>query len=93
MRFYAYTKQANQVMRTAQNLAKEKGLRVLGTEYILLGMIREKDGVAGQILRGHSVREATVLHVVDEMLLPIPEEGGADTFTLLPETEQVLKRA
>ncbi|MCD8216902.1 MAG: ATP-dependent Clp protease ATP-binding subunit [Clostridiales bacterium] len=93
MESYAYTKQARQVMRIAQNLVKEKGLRVLGTEYILLGMIREKNGVAGQVLRRQSVQEATVSRVIDEMILPFPVTDDAETISLMPESEQVLERA
>ncbi|MCD8151386.1 MAG: ATP-dependent Clp protease ATP-binding subunit ClpC, partial [Clostridiales bacterium] len=93
MESYAYTKQARQVMRIAQNLVKEKGLRVLGTEYILLGMIREKNGVAGQVLRRQSVQEATVTRVIDEMILPFPATDGAEAISLMPESEQVLERA
>ncbi len=93
MHSYAYTKQARQVMRIAQNLAKEKGLRVLGTEYILLGMIREKNGVAGHVLRRQSVQETMVLRVIDEMILPIPATDGTDDIALMPESEQVLERA
>ncbi|MCC8151168.1 MAG: ATP-dependent Clp protease ATP-binding subunit [Lachnospiraceae bacterium] len=93
MESYAYTKQARQVMRIAQNLVKERGLRVLGTEYILLGMIREKNGVAGQVLRRQSVQETTVLRVIDEMILPIPAADGAEAVALMPESEQVLERA
>ncbi|MCD8232659.1 MAG: ATP-dependent Clp protease ATP-binding subunit [Clostridiales bacterium] len=96
MHFHAYTKQARQVMRTAQNLACEKQSRLLGTEDILLAMLREKNGVAGQVLRGQSIQEETVRRVISEMILPDPAEPDEiipEGMQLLPETEAVLERA
>lgn len=96
MHFHAYTKQARQVMRTAQNLACEKQSRLLGTEDILLAMLREKNSVAGQVLRGQSIQEETVRRVISEMILPDPAEPDEiipEGMQLLPETEAVLERA
>ncbi len=96
MHSYAYTKQARQVIRTAQALAREKQSRLLGTEDILLAMLREKNGVAGQVLRGQSIEEETVRRVISEMILPVPEDLEADFSEepkLLPEAEAVLERA
>ena len=39
----AFTKQARQVMRLAVKFAEQKEQRMLGTEYILLGMLRERN--------------------------------------------------
>ncbi|MCC8029376.1 MAG: ATP-dependent Clp protease ATP-binding subunit [Lachnospiraceae bacterium] len=93
MQLQAFTKQAQQVLRTAQNQAKADGLRMLGTEYILIGMVREKSGVAGEILRNLPLSEKIIKRVIGDLILPIPARHEGDKPELTPETERVLLRA
>ncbi|MCD8157270.1 MAG: ATP-dependent Clp protease ATP-binding subunit [Clostridiales bacterium] len=93
MHSQAFTKQARQVLRAAQTLARENGRAALGTEYILLAMLREKNGVAGQVLRGQSVNEAMIRRMIDEMILPAAEAEPSEKMPLLPEADRVLQQA
>ncbi len=93
MHFHQYTKQAQQVLRNGRSLAKTRGSHMLGTEYILVGMMREKSGVAGQILRALPLNEDMILHVLDDLTLPAPAGSTADQPEVTPETDRVLLQA
>ena len=52
MQYKGFTRQARKVMRSAERLAeKEQQQLRMGSEYILAGLLQERDGVAGQILQ------------------------------------------
>lgn len=93
MQLHQYTKQAQHVLRTARSLAKSNGTGMLGTEHILIGMIRERSGVAGQILRGFPVSEERIFHVLDDLTLSVSPENAAGQPECTPEAERVLSRA
>ncbi|MCC8082381.1 MAG: ATP-dependent Clp protease ATP-binding subunit [Lachnospiraceae bacterium] len=93
MQLHAFTKQAQQALRLSQNLAKADGLRMLGTEYLLMGMVREKSGVAGEILRSLGLSEKMIQRVVADLILPIPAVHENDKPELTPEMERILRRA
>lgn len=85
----AFTKQARHVMRLAEGLARENKQRQIGTEYMLAGMIQEKEGVAGQILRQLSLTEQTVTHIVAELSISAGDTDG-DTIELTAEAAHIL---
>ncbi len=92
MQFQAFSKQAKQVLRYAQNLAKSDGLSAFGTEYLLLGMMREKSGLAGQLLRAQPINEKMVRRMISELTLPRATSEDAQP-QMMPECEAVLTRA
>ena len=49
--FEKFTDGARKVMNLAQEEAHKYGQLYVGTEHILLGLIREEDGIAAQALR------------------------------------------
>ena len=44
-----YTKQAEEVLKTAKTLAKKMGNRYVGTEHLLVALRKVYRGVAGQV--------------------------------------------
>ncbi|GHO69610.1 hypothetical protein KSC_085020 [Ktedonobacter sp. SOSP1-52] len=92
------TPRSRKVIEYAVDEAKRLGHPFVGTEHILLGLIREGEGIAAHVLRDvlrterlDSVREA-VLRILDqegvtaENIPPIPEEANS----LLSEQEEAL---
>ncbi len=92
MHLQNYSKQAKQALRYAQGLAKSDGLSAFGTEYILLGMMREKNGMAGQILRSQPISEKLVRRMIGELTLPVSLREDVRP-EMLPEAVAVLERA
>ncbi len=54
--------------KVAQEIAYEYGLDYVGTEHILLALLRESDGVASTVLKKLKVDEARARRMVDEVL-------------------------
>lgn len=50
MYFDKFTKNAQQVIDISITCAKEFGHRIVGTEHILLGLVKEKEGIASKVL-------------------------------------------
>ena len=76
-----YTKQAENVLKTARSAAKELRHPYIGTEHLLLGLRRVFTGVAGQILATNGVNENEILKVIGELISPTEEvvfEGKAE---------------
>ena len=53
--FERFTDRARRVLALAQEEAAALGHNFFGTEHILLGLVRERDGIAGHVLREHGV--------------------------------------
>ena len=66
-----YTKQANDVLKTAKAIAKELHHPYVGTEHLLLGLRRCYIGVAGQILAANGVEEENIYKIVEELISPV----------------------
>lgn len=68
---------SKQVMELAEEEAQRVGLGYLGTEHILLGLIRCDAGIASKILEGFGVTEATARQVIESVLgRPQPPPGS-----------------
>ncbi len=92
MQLNAFSKQAKQALRYAQGLAKSDGLSAFGTEYILLGLIREKNGMAGQILRAQPINEKMIRRMIRELTLPVSLQEDTRP-AMMPEASAALERA
>ena len=67
-KFEKFTERAKTVVRLAQEEAQELGHNYIGTEHLLLGLAREPDGLAAQILQAQGVEldrvRAAVMHII-----------------------------
>src|SRR5580693_4049398 len=63
-----YTPRVKKVIALAQKEAKQLNHTYVGTEHLLLGLLREGDGVAARVLRGLEVEiEQTRKDILDEL--------------------------
>ena len=88
-----YTKQAENVLKTARSAAKELRHPYIGTEHLLLGLRRVFTGVAGQILATNGGNENEILKVIGELISPTEEvvfEGKAERS---PRLEYLLENS
>ncbi len=93
MQYSLFTKQARKALDFAVKIAKEKKQGLLGTEYILAGLLQEGNGVAWQVLHQLSVEEDDVLRLIDELAMPEGHILLADKDDMNPETKKVLEDA
>jgi ATP-dependent Clp protease ATP-binding subunit ClpC len=66
--FERYTDRARQVVVLAGEEAKRLGQASIGTEHILLGLMREGEGVGAQVLRGTGVEFADIRQQIRQLM-------------------------
>ncbi len=86
-----FTQRARRVLSLAHEEAERMHHNYIGTEHLLLGLIREEGGVAGRVLRELGLEPARVKEVVERLMGIGRHKGGK--IELAPGTEQVLQIA
>lgn len=85
-----FTEKAKKVLLIAQEEAKQFRHRTVGTEHLLLGMIKEKEGIAGKTLRQLSLTEEEVREEIEHFTGYGPGEA-MDKKDVLPYSPRVRK--
>lgn len=86
------TERAKQALNLAAEAALELGQSYVGTEHLLIGLIRESDGVAGKILEANNVNDETVIDKIDSLIgTGEPIDEGQPEAT--PRTKRVLQNS
>lgn len=88
-----YTAKAKNVLALAEKAAAASGQGYIGTEHILLGLIREKSGVASTILLQDGVEEDKLVTLIKDYIAP--ENGIAiqEREGYSPKAREVLEEA
>ena len=88
-----YTESARQVQRFAKRTAKACGHGYIGSEHLLLGLVQEKNGTAGVVLRGHQVEEKKLKELIDQLVAPEGQIAVAEPGVMSPRAESILRDA
>jgi len=86
-----FTQRARRVLSLAHEEAERMHHNYIGTEHLLLGLIREEGGVAGRVLRELGLEPARVKEMVERLTGIGRHTGGR--IELAPGTEEVLQLA
>ncbi len=86
-----FTQRARRVLSLAHQEAERMRHNYIGTEHLLLGLIREEGGVAGRVLRELGLEVDRVQEIVERMTGTGQYRGGK--LDLSPGTQQVLEYA
>ena len=86
-----FTQRARKVLTIAQEEAERLQHNYIGTEHLLLGLIKEDSGIAGRVLRELGARPERVSEMVERMTGAGRRAGGK--LELTPRTKQVLEFA
>ena len=86
-----FTQRARRVLSLAHEEAERMHHNYIGSEHLLLGLIREEGGVAGRVLRELGLDAARVKEMVERLAGLGRHTGGH--IELAPGTEQVLQYA
>ena len=89
----AYTEHAQAVLELAKKMAKTTGQNYIGTEHILLGLIKHKGGVAEKILKQYDVTYETIMDVIHELIAPTGGVSLQDRDGYSPRALQILQEA
>lgn len=91
-KFDKFTKRARRVLTFAQEEAQRLNHNYIGTEHILLGLIREEEGLAAKVLREMGLDQTRVRQVIEEIVGRGQAASGA-RLSLTPRTKRVIELA
>jgi ATP-dependent Clp protease ATP-binding subunit ClpA len=85
-----FTEQARRVVVLAEEEARMLGHNWIGTEHILLGLIREGDGVADEVLESLGISLEAVRVQVVEIIGPV-QQVPSEVIPFTPRSKKVLE--
>ena len=87
-----FTPRAEEALRLAQEAAEEMGHGYVGTEHILLGLMREEDGIAHRVMREYGMTEDMICSVL-ERSVGKGLSGAAPSQGLTPRAKSAVELA
>ena len=87
-----FTKKARKVLNDAQEIAKELGHNYVGTEHLLVALIRDS-GVASEVLRANGVEEQKILDLIDETISTDSGVLVANEGRFTPRAQKIMSAA
>ena len=91
-RFEKFSERARRVLSLAQEEAQRFNHNYIGTEHILLGLVRETEGVAARVLSGLSV-DLTKVRSAVEFIIGRGERPAQGEIGLTPRAKKVVELA
>jgi ATP-dependent Clp protease ATP-binding subunit ClpC len=91
-RFEKFSERARRVLTIAQEEARNLNHNYIGTEHILLGLVREEEGVAARVLTNLGIGLSKVRSAV-EFIIGRGEKPGAGETGLTPRAKKVIELA
>ncbi len=85
-----FTEKAEKAINFSQESAVSLGHSYVGTEHLLLGLIREGTGVAARVLQGQGVTEDKIVKEIEE-LIGRGDNSGKSALDFTPRTKRVLE--
>ena len=91
MYFNRFTQGARAAINLGKSCAKSLGHRVVGTEHLVMGLLREKDGIAARVLKNLGIDEDTF----ESKLIEIEGKTNEveEDIPLSPRSKQILEMA
>jgi len=88
-----FTSKAECAINFAKRYAKSLNQNYIGTEHILLGLLKEKDGVAGNILIENGIDEKKVMKMIKELIAPDHELEMKEKDGYTPRAKKILEES
>jgi ATPase with chaperone activity, ATP-binding subunit len=88
-----FTIQAQRALQLAIELAEECHHQYIGTEHILLGLVREGTAVAGKVLKANNVMEDKIMEMIAKFISTDGKLSVADPSGYTPSAKRVLEQA
>lgn len=85
-----FTEKAERAITLAQESAMMMGHNYVGTEHVLLGLVKEGTGVAANVLKAHGITEGKIVAVI-EALVGKGEKSDRQPVGFTPRTKRVLE--
>ena len=86
-----FTERAQKVLIIAQQEAAALGFNYVGTEHLLLGLVKEGKGIAAQVLKSMGVDSDKVIEKIEELTGRGDQGAVGQMIYLTPRTKRVLE--
>lgn len=88
-----FTRQALSALALAKETAQFQGHSYIGTEHILLGLLREEEGTAGKVLEEFGVDGDRLLGLIDRLIAPSDTTMAHKNPGYSPRAEKIIRQA
>jgi hypothetical protein len=89
-----FTQRAQRVLMLAEEIALQLQQPVIGTEHILVGLLREENGVASRVLHNLSLKDKAVIKRIEDLAADNDRMAvSMGTLELSPATKRLLELA
>lgn len=88
-----YTPQAQEALSLAVEVAETLDHGYVGTEHLLIGLLKEGTGVAAKVLEDNGVEEDRVIDLVRQLIAPNPAIQTADQTAYTPRARRVIENS
>ncbi len=88
-----YTAKARKALALAGRISRSLHHNYIGTEHLLLGLLREGSGVAACVLMSNGVEEEKLVQLIEDLIAPSSDVMVMDRDGYSPKTQKVLERA
>ena len=91
--FEMYTEKAKKVLKEAERVSRQLKQNYVGTEHILIGLLREKSCAASRLLIERKAEEETILKLIQELISPDHTIQQKERPGFTPRARRVLEEA
>jgi ATP-dependent Clp protease ATP-binding subunit ClpC len=88
-----YTSKAKKVLDLAKRLSKSMQYNYVGTEHILMALVKEGTGVAAEVLLANNVEAEKLRQMIEELISPGEGTVVAEKDGYSPRTQTILQHA
>ncbi len=88
-----YTKKAEKVLELAGKISRELKHGYIGTEHLLLGLIREGTGVAAKVLTANGVSEENIVELIQQQIAPSASVNIRERDGFTPKAEAMIEKS
>ena len=89
----SFTSKAQKALKLAEKASKTMQHNYIGTEHLLLGLLREGTGVAARVLMDNKVDADQLLDLIKNLIAPSGQTLVADTDGWTPRAQQIIENA
>lgn len=90
---YGFTDKARTALKLAEKTAVRMHAGYVGTEHILVGLLKENTGVAAKVLSDNGTDEAKIIEMIQELIVPDGLAAVLDKESYSPRAQFVLEEA
>ena len=91
--FERFDDRAKRILALAQEDAIRFSHNYMGSEHLLLALVREGEGTAGRVLTSLGLDQSKVREAIMKVIGPGPHTTAPHEITLAPDTKKVIELA